>query len=91
MSLIKKEDVTEDQINEFYKFLQGELPDTITLPEPLQFKLTEEQAFAVIWYLQEHLTVLPSQFEKCTKCHTIFNSYAEGESTDEGNYCDHCR
>lgn len=42
-------------LNEFFMFLQGECPDAISVRE--MPKLNSQQAFSVIYYLQEHLPV----------------------------------
>jgi len=92
----------KDAIDEFYKFLKGE-----ELPEGMQCKmpnLTPERAFAVIWFLQEHLHVLPSNIEQCDGCKELFDTDSSGAILDDqyklngktlpkkywGHWCDEC-
>lgn len=67
-------------------------------------KLPAEQAFEVIYYLQEKLHILPDTFEMCKTCHCLFDTEAEGHMIDvtdriggkpvpekyHGTYCDNC-
>ena len=76
------EEITQEQIVEFYDFLQGKVPEGMTVKKPP--KLSQEQAFTVIWFLQEHLCVLPDNFEQCSTCHVIYNSDFEGFYLDCG-------
>lgn len=79
---INLDDIGIEKINEFYEWLQGK-----SCPEKLHFEeklnLTEEQAFSVIYFLQEYLEVLPDKFERCRECGCIFDSYNEGISINE--------
>lgn len=79
---INLDDIEIEQINEFYEWLQGK-----SRPDELHFKekmnLTEEQAFSVIYFLQEYLEVLPDKFERCRECGCIFDSYFGGTSINE--------
>lgn len=79
-------------IDEFYEFLQGEVPDEITLSSHNKPKLTQKKAFAIIWYLQEHFPLLPDQIEMCGNCGNLFDSDSGGiywESRGK-SYCDSC-
>jgi len=46
-------------IDEFYRFLQGETPEGMQCGKGGQPKLSEKKAFSIIWYLQEHMRILP--------------------------------
>lgn len=80
--VINIEDIPIEQVQEFYEWLQGK-----SCPEHLHFKdklnLTEEQAFSVIYFLQEHLYILPDKYERCGKCGCIYDSDCEGTSISE--------
>jgi hypothetical protein len=68
--------ITLEQVDVFYKFLQGECPEKFYIKEMPQ--LTQNQAFAVIYYLQEGLYVLPDTYEKCRICGDLFDSDNDG-------------
>lgn len=79
-------------VREFYLFLQGELPDSIRLSNRHKPKLSAKKAFAVIWYLQEHFSILPDSIEVCWNCGYLFDSDAEGLywETKGRHYCCGC-
>ena len=89
-----KKDVTLEQVDVFYKFLQGECPEKFEIKE--MPNLTQDQAFAVIYYLQEGLNILlPEAYEKCRICGDLFDSDNEGCSAMlcDAHYtsmCPHC-
>ena len=93
-----------DKIDEFYKFLKGEeLPEGMSIKTP---KLSPDLAFTVIWFLQEHLQVLPDNIEQCDGCKELFDTESSGCHLDDnyvntntgkiiakkhqGNWCDGC-
>lgn len=91
-------------VQKFYEWLQGgENPESIDFKT--KPKLTAEEAFSVIYYLQEELCILPDCYEQCRECKCLYDSYEEGVSIcedstiidDEGNeinrnlYCESCR
>lgn len=53
-------------------------------------KLTDEQAFLVIYALQEVYGLIPDTYEKCSSCGNLYDSDEEGKVHDEDNYCDLC-
>ena len=70
-----------DTIDEFYKFLKGEeLPEGTHCKMP---KLSPDMAFTVIWLLQEHFHVLPSNIEQCNGCKDLFDTDSEGVLLDD--------
>ena len=89
-----KPDITLDQVDELNIFLQGKgLPDGIELkPKKTIPKLTEDQAWSVIWFLQEHLRVLPDVYEKCDVCGDLYNSEEGGMYQEKKPYhrCEGC-
>jgi len=85
---IKLEDITEDQIEQLYEFLQGKVPDGLTMKCPP--KLSKQMAFKIIYYLQEELEVLPDNYERCLSCGCIYDADQEG-SFNKGTHCDYHR
>lgn len=83
-----KKDWTDLQwMNEFYEFMQGENPSSISVKN---LNLSQSEAFTIIWYLQEHFSILPDNIEKCDSCNELFDSNSEGYySEDRGmHFCD---
>ena len=82
-----------EKLSEFYRFLTGEeMPSGIKMKRGTAPIMTEKKAFAVIWYLQEHLPVFPDHIERCDSCGEIFDSWSEGlywESKGR-HYCGGC-
>lgn len=53
--------------------------------------LNSQQAFSVIYYLQEHLPVFPDTIEKCDRCGELFDLFYSGTHCDVcGNLCESC-
>jgi hypothetical protein len=91
-----KDSITLDQVKELYEFLQGNNPDSILMGKRNHPKMNYEKAYNVIWFLQEHLRVLPSSFEKCSICANLYDRASEGHYNDEKypgkfycTWCDH--
>jgi hypothetical protein len=74
----KRTDSDVEKIDEFYEFLQGDIPESIRLRRGHKPKLTSKQAWSVIWYLQEHLSIFPEHIEKCSNCGQVYDCYTEG-------------
>jgi len=55
-------------------------------------KLNPTKAFRIIYYLQEHFSILPDHIEKCDICGVLYDSDSEGHRSDKTNqfYCDEC-
>lgn len=54
-------------------------------------KLSPEKAFEVIYYLQEKMDIIPSNFELCQSCGCIYDSDYEGTWDEEkGGLCGFC-
>jgi len=85
------------KINEFYRFLTNEeVPDNITLSNHYTPKMTEKKAFAIIWYLQEYLSVFPDDIERCFNCGNLFctgnsGTYCEKKKKHFCDACEWCR
>lgn len=65
-------------IQEFYEFLQGRLPESLSFPRGHSPKLSKKKAYAIIYYLQEHMPLIPDQYEQCSICGDIYDSSTEG-------------
>lgn len=74
-------------IEEFYEFLQGKLPEGVGMKH--KPKLSKEQAFKIIWYLQEHFPILPDDIEQCDVCGEIYDSGSQGYHSEltHKSYC----
>lgn len=82
----KWEDV--EWVQEFYDFLTGkEVPDNIVIGRGHQPKLTPAKANTIIWYLQEHLSVIPDHIEQCHTCKEWYNSYSQGHYSELTGRC----
>lgn len=79
-------------IEEFYNFLQGNIPSSIHLGHGHKSKLSEKKAFSIIWYLQEHFPLLPDSIERCSNCGGLFDTYTGGLywETKGKHFCDGC-
>jgi hypothetical protein len=79
-----------EAIQTFHGFLQGVPPKGYKV-KPFK-KMNAKQAFTVIWFLQERCHLLPDEYEMCSNCETIYDSYSEGTYNDKtGNtYCGSC-
>jgi hypothetical protein len=73
----------EEWMNEFYEFLKTGEADKIHVEhKPM---LNEDQAFSIIWYLQEHFPLLPDNIDQCDVCKGLYNSHSTGYYTENGN------
>ena len=79
-------------VDEFYNFLQGEIPDSIKLQKGHIPKMTAKKAMTIIWYLQEHFPILPDNIEMCDNCKTLYDTNAEGLywETKGKHFCGGC-
>ncbi len=79
-------------VKEFHSFLMGGIPNGITLSKEHKPNMSAKKAFAIIWYLQEHLAIFPSTIEMCDNCHNLFNSEESGEYDEKKgkHFCDNC-
>ena len=84
MEQVKKEtEITLEQVKEFFDFLRGELPDGMNTIKKDIPKLRDDQAFSIIWYIQEHLGLLPDRFELCHECKQIYDTDYGGIAVDD--------
>ena len=75
-------------LEEFYEFLKGSNEKGMRLGK----KLSPNQAYSVIYYLQEHLPVFPDTIEKCSVCNSLYDSNSSGHHSEKTakHYCDNC-
>ncbi len=96
IKLLKNNDHRTDTdlqwITEFYNFLQGNIPKNIHFVRGHKPKMTAKKAMAIIWYLQEHFSILPDYIEQCDSCNNLFDSDSEGIywETKGKHYCGGC-
>ncbi len=96
IKLLKNNDNRKDSdlewIEEFYNYLQGEIPITIHLSGGHKPKLSSKKSMAIIWYLQEHFPVFPDTIEKCDNCDSLYDGASSGIywETKGKFYCDNC-
>lgn len=85
--------LTLEETEEFYKYLQGErMPETVLISLKRSPNLTPKKAFQVIWFLQEHVRLIPDTYEQCYNCKGLFDTNESGlywESKGR-HYCDLC-
>ncbi len=92
---MSKREISLDEVKKLYGFLQGETPEGFYIKA--MPKLTPDQAFSVIYYLQEGMRILPDTYEKCRieGCNELYDSDNEGcmAMLCEDHYeamCPHC-
>lgn len=88
----KRTDSDLEKIDELYKFLQGEIPEGIQLGRGHKSKLSQKKAFAIIWYLQEHLSIFPDTIERCDICGDLFDQNSSGYYSEKQgkHFCGYC-
>jgi len=79
-------------VEEFYEFLQGKIPESIISTRGYSPKMTQKKAFTIIWYLQEHFSILPDSIERCDNCGGLYDANSEGLywETKAKHYCGGC-
>ena len=88
---MKKQEITVEKVQEFFDFLsEGLVSDKISMTN--RPKLGPNKAFNVIWYLQEHLRILPDNFEICAECKRIIDTDSEGYYSEKlfKHFCNGC-
>lgn len=82
--------------NELYDYLQNKpLPEDTGIKGQSGIKLNESQSFRVIWFLQEHLRILPDNIEQCDVCNELYDAHKSGLYIEEpynasNHFCDGC-
>src|SRR6185369_3172843 len=69
---------------ELFAFRQGKLPDGYKIPRKDRPKLTEDQAWTVIWSLGNQYWQVPDSVQRCDVCSELYHSHREGDSLDYG-------
>ena len=79
-------------MQEFFDFLQGDNKTPVVLSRGRQPKMSKKKAFAIIYYLQEHLPVFSDHIEVCDVCKDLFDTEQEGTywETKGKHYCGCC-
>jgi hypothetical protein len=82
--------VTIERVEELFSFLQGNAVDGVTCKS--MPRLSSRKAFSVIYFLQEHMDLIPDHFEVCTTCRCLFDTEQEGRFIERTcrHYCDGC-
>lgn len=81
--------ITIERVELLYQFLRGERVGSVQCAEMPH--LSEDEAFSVIYFLQEEIEVLPDSVEQCQGCKCLLDADSEGYyREDVGHYCDSC-
>lgn len=72
-----------DETSDLYRWLQGEKMEGYKIKS--QPSLNKEQAFSIIYMLQEGFGFIPDTFEKCDVCGKLYDSDMEGEIIPDEN------
>jgi len=76
-----------------FDFLRGRVPDGYKLAEHRVPHLTPDQAWCVVWYVQELHMQLSDAIERCDVCGDLFDSNREGGYAEDGppwHFCEAC-
>lgn len=80
--------------HDLFDFLQGTPPPGYEIKKKDQPKLTEDQAWTVIWFLGNQYWQVPDHIERCCLCGAIYDSHNSGDCLDYGrapyHFCDSC-
>lgn len=103
MNLKNEQEISLEKVKKFFEWLQGTPYENMSLN--YQPNLSPEEAFTIIYVLQEELKAIPDNIEMCRECKTLFSTNQEERCIDEdsltpndepysesdyGNYCDNC-
>lgn len=72
-----------ESIEEMMSFLQGKDVPNMKISHYATPNLSRDQAWSVIYALQEYFGIIPDTFEICNTCHVICDSECEGFWIDE--------
>jgi len=83
-----------ERTNNLFRFLQGIMPDGYSVRKRTVPKLSAEQAWTVIWYLQNQYWQPDDAIKRCDICGDLYHSWQEGRCLDYGKapcfFCDNC-
>jgi len=92
MSEQNEKDLKKTQ--QLFDLLRGIVPDGCTIAPDHVPKLTDDQAWTVIWWLGNQYWQVTDHVERCDECGDLYNGWNAGECMDYGdapyNFCDHC-
>lgn len=74
-------------IEEFSNFLCGQIPEGMSIGRGHKLRLTAKQANTIIWYLQEHFSILPDHIEQCDTCGEWYDSDSQGHYSELTGKC----
>ena len=81
------DEITLEQVQELVDFLAGEfIPDGWQIPTPPT--LTRQQAFSVVYYLQERLYIVTDHFEMCVVCEQVADTHYGGVFVSDDDFTD---
>lgn len=90
----RAEKTDRDRVEELFLFLKGEIPDGVTIGPESVPKLTDKQAWTVVWYLGNQYWAVPDTIERCGVCGEIYDTEESGACLDYGeepfHFCDGC-
>jgi hypothetical protein len=83
-----------ERTQELYNFLQGQMPEGVTVAKRKRPNLTPEQAWTVVWYLGNEYWQVTDRVEKCEVCGDLYHTWEGGGCLDYGkapyHFCDGC-
>ena len=83
-----------EMTRELFEFLQGRLPEGVTVARKHRPKLTADQAWTVIWHLGNLYWQVTDHVERCDVCGELYNTWNAGRTLDFGkspySFCDSC-
>lgn len=81
--------VSIERVDEFYGFLQGAAVPGMHFGRSRP-RLSAGAANAVIYFLQEHMDLIPDVIEQCVRCHNLFDTDYDGATIRDRQYCSLC-
>ena len=89
------EEEAMDTIKQLFGFLQGEVPEGYEIKDSHVPHLSPDQAWTVVWYMQELHYQLSDAIERCDVCGELFDTDSEGAYLDYGDapylFCPNCQ
>lgn len=83
-----------ERTQELYDLLRGKTPGNCRYKKSHQPKLTDDQAWTVIWWLGNQYWQVRDYIERCCVCGDLYDSEREGDCLDYGrapyHFCDSC-
>lgn len=71
-----------EMTEELFEFLKGNVPEGTIIEESHIPRLTDDQAWTVIWFLGNLYWQVTDHIERCEVCGRIYNTWCEGETND---------